>query len=697
MLFVLCKLESSIMMLLLLSTAMLSVGAVDLRRYTTTRSPTTTSSSFITNTNNCSLCSAPTDGRGNLICRWNLKKELTTIQKQQLAFSLHANNCKLNNNNTSQNMSPISHSRLDNIIPQTSASINSRTSLLHSTTAAAAAGISTTKTNNTTDFAAPAEAFSVCSLASNKKTAADNTTYYPSPYIDGANGSYRRHWNFTRTKQIVTLGPATMTADKIEQLFLSGADVFRLNFSHGLHDEKAKMVELIRSVEDKYKHPIAILADLQGPKLRIGMFETEKTIIHLTVGQLFQLDMSTERGTSSRVNLPHPEILTSLKIGDTMLLDDGKLRVRVVECDQPGIVQTVVEVGGPLSSKKGVNIPTVVVPISALSEKDKRDALFAKTLGVDWVALSFVQRPEDMEEVRALLGDEISLIAKIERPAAVDRIDEILDASDGIMVARGDLGVEISPESVPIVQKQIVRKCRKAGKPVIVATQMLESMIHSPSPTRAEASDVATAIYEGADAVMLSGETAAGKYPVEAVRMQRRIIEIAEGDAATYWDEGNSTTAVGDGVTAVDPLTDSITRAARDVAEAVNAKALAMFTLKGLTVRRASKMRPKIPILAITPLVKEARKLQLVWGIFPVVDPGLFQMQSCYFEKMVGRACELARREGLMSSPEDYLVVTTGIPFGKHRGTNLLKVCTGRSCGAWTGAEHDHQQFEREQ
>ncbi|MFM8679374.1 MAG: pyruvate kinase, partial [Alphaproteobacteria bacterium] len=329
------------------------------------------------------------------------------------------------------------------------------------------------------------------------------------------------------TKIVATLGPASSDPATIRKLFEAGADVFRLNFSHGSHDDHRARHAALREAEREIGHPIGILMDLQGPKLRVGTFESGRAT--LATGAAFRLDLDAAPGTERRACLPHPEIFAALKDGADLLVDDGKLRLRVgrhgadfAECE--------VVTGGTISDRKGVNVPGVVLPISPLTEKDRRDLAFGLELGVDWVALSFVQRPEDIAEARRLVQGRAGVLAKLEKPSAIERLEEIVDLCDAAMVARGDLGVEMPPETVPGTQKRIVRLCRRAGKPVIVATQMLETMVSSPTPTRAEASDVAPAVYDGADAVMLSAETASGKYPVEAVTIMEKIIESVEHD-----------------------------------------------------------------------------------------------------------------------------------------------------------------------
>ncbi|HKN28273.1 MAG TPA: pyruvate kinase [Roseiarcus sp.] len=330
-----------------------------------------------------------------------------------------------------------------------------------------------------------------------------------------------------KAKIVATLGPASASKDVIRALFEEGADVFRFNFSHGSHEEHQRRYDIVREIERETNRPITVLADLQGPKLRVGAFTEGR--ITLPTGGAFRLDLDRTPGDPTRVCMPHPEVFAALEPGVELRLDDGKLRL-VVETCGPDFANVRVLTGGPLSDRKGVSVVGPVLPLSALKEKDRVDLDFALRMGADWVALSFVQRPEDMRELRALVGDRAAVMAKLEKPSAIECLDDIVRLSDGIMVARGDLGVEMRPEQVPVIQRQILRVCRAAGKPVIVATQMLESMISAPTPTRAEASDVATAVYTGADAVMLSAESAAGQYPVEAVKMMDSIIGEVERD-----------------------------------------------------------------------------------------------------------------------------------------------------------------------
>mmetsp|Transcript_18741 Transcript_18741/g.66750 ORF Transcript_18741/g.66750 Transcript_18741/m.66750 type:complete len:559 (+) Transcript_18741:1-1677(+) len=472
------------------------------------------------------------------------------------------------------------------------------------------------------------------------------------------------------TKQLATLGPASSSPAMLEKLFAAGVDIFRLNFSHGSHAEKAALVDLIRTLEAKYEHPIAILADLQGPKLRVGVFDADK--ITLVAGQSFRFDLEDEPGSASRVTLPHPEIIQTLRPGDTLLIDDGKLRLTVT-ANSPGAVDTVVNVGGSISDRKGVNTPSIVLPISPLTPKDRADLDFLLTLQVDWVALSFVQRPSDIEELQNLIsahpsGRDVFIMAKLEKPAAVadGTLEKIVQLCDGIMVARGDLGVEMCPEDVPVLQKKIINVCRALGKPVVVATQMLESMIDSPTPTRAECSDIATAIYDGADAVMLSAESAAGSYPEEAVTMQRRVISRVEADAGYRLAQTL-------GVAAPQATaTDAITYAARQIVETIAAKCLIVFTQSGTTVLRASKGRPSVPILALTPSPETARKLALAWGVYArVIEPA---DSDDDFQDILFKAVETAKGIGFLDLPTDLAVVTAGLPLQTPGAANVLRV-----------------------
>ena len=458
---------------------------------------------------------------------------------------------------------------------------------------------------------------------------------------------------------LATLGPASDDADTIRELYLAGADAFRLNMSHGGHDEHAQSLAHIRALEKEFGRPTTILADLQGPKLRIGGFVDN--LVTVKTGQEFVLDRDEALGTSRRVNLPHTEIYDALEPGTRLLLDDGKLVLRVRSVD-PERIETMVEVGGALSNRKGVNVPDVVLPMAALTDKDRRDLSFATQQGVDWIALSFVQRPEDIAEARRLMGGEGALMAKIEKPAALQRLEEILELADGVMVARGDLGVELPPQDVPPLQKQIVACARRLGKPVVVATQMLESMIRAPTPTRAEVSDVATAVYDGADAIMLSAETAAGDWPREAVAMMDSIARSVERDPG-YLDRLHFTQTKPDSTTA-----DALAEAANGITRTVSAETIVCFTSSGSTVRRVSRERPQIPILALTPRIGTARRMGLLWGVHAVRTKDIGS-----FEEMIGKARRMALRTR-MATAGDKIIVLVGVPFGTPGSTNVIHV-----------------------
>jgi pyruvate kinase len=462
-----------------------------------------------------------------------------------------------------------------------------------------------------------------------------------------------------KAKIVATLGPASSDLATISALFEAGVDVFRFNFSHGTHAAHQARYDIVRDVERTFGRPIAILADLQGPKLRVGQFADGK--ITLVAGAEFTLDRVAQAGTTERVCLPHPELFEVINAGQSLLLDDGKMRLQVIANDGQKIRTRVVN-GGVLSDRKGVNVPDAVLPIPALTEKDKRDLEFALSLGVDWVALSFVQRPEDMLEARALIGDRAGLLAKLEKPAALDRLEEIVLVSDAIMVARGDLGVELPPERVPGVQKRILRMCRKHGKPIVIATQMLESMIVSPVPTRAEASDVASAIYDGADAVMLSAESASGSYPIEAVSMMNRIITEVEHDPLypNLIDAQHETPLPNRG--------DAICAALRDVTKIIGVVASVTYTTSGHTSLRAARERPLAPILSITPRLSTARRLALAWGVHSTVSLDVHNV-----DEMVAAACRTALAEGF-AKPGDQVAITAGMPFGQPGSTNLLRL-----------------------
>ncbi|WP_213685489.1 pyruvate kinase [Roseicyclus sp.] len=461
-------------------------------------------------------------------------------------------------------------------------------------------------------------------------------------------------------KIVATLGPASDGEHMIRKLYDAGADVFRLNMSHGGHAEIAARHAAIRKVEADVGRPIAILADLQGPKLRCGVFADDEGHV-LKNGASFRFDLDKTPGSESRVNLPHPEIFAALEPGARLLVNDGKVRLRVDACGADFADCTVIA-GGPVSNRKGVNVPDVVLPLAALSEKDRADLEFVCALGVDWLALSFVQRAADVHEARELARGRAAILSKIEKPAAVTAFDEILAVSDGIMVARGDLGVELPVQNVPPIQKRLVRKCRAAAKPVIVATQMLESMIESPMPTRAEVSDVATALYEGADAVMLSAESAAGAYPIEAVQTMNNVALEVENDS-NY----TSIMAASRNVARV-TTADAIVLAAREIAETVDIKAICCFTQSGNTAALVARERPQVPILALTPLVGVARRMCLTWGCHCYVTGEVNR-----FKGAVISAARIAR-EGGHATEADQIIVTAGVPFNVQGSTNILRV-----------------------
>ena len=468
-----------------------------------------------------------------------------------------------------------------------------------------------------------------------------------------------------RTKIVATVGPGSAPAAMLERLFVAGVDIFRLNFSHGSHDDHAEVVRALRALETRVGRPIRILADLQGPKLRVGTFADGA--VELTEGQPFRLDLDDAPGDGARVRLPHPEIIAAAREGATLMLDDGKLVLRVTGRGVDSL-DTIVLVGGRLSNRKGVNVPDILLPIPALTEKDRLDLAFALDAGADVIALSFVQRPGDVQEARDIVGNRAWILSKIEKPQALETLDEIIELSDAVMVARGDLGVELPAEDVPLVQKRIVRTARLLGKPVVVATQMLESMISAPTPTRAEASDVATAVFDGGDAVMLSAETAVGKYPTEAVGIMDRIIRRTEHDPA--WTtllhalrprrENNA-------------IADAIGAAAEQVAETLEAGAIVAYTLSGKSAARIARERPSSPILGLAGNIEAARRLALVWGIHALaVDQS---NQAATMGDAVRRAADAARQEGF-AGRGGRIVVVAGVPFGMAGTTNTLRVVT---------------------
>ncbi|NDA45675.1 MAG: pyruvate kinase [Alphaproteobacteria bacterium] len=468
-----------------------------------------------------------------------------------------------------------------------------------------------------------------------------------------------------RVKIIATLGPASQDHQTIAALFDAGVDVFRINMSHGTHEDLHARVKMLRAIEKEKRRPIGILVDLQGPKLRVGEFL--EGAAELKKGDEFILDAQKTPGDAHRVYLPHPEILKALAPGHKILIDDGKIALHVTKAS-PTSAQCRVDVGGRISNRKGVSLPDTDIPVSAMTAKDRSDLEAALHAGIDWIAVSFVQRPEDIAEVKKSARGRALVLAKIEKPQAIARLDEIIEISDALMVARGDLGVEMPLEKVPGLQKRITRAARRMGKPVVVATQMLESMISAPVPTRAEVSDVATAVFEGADAVMLSAESAAGQYPLESVRVMNRIAEEVEQDPI-YRSIINAQRASPEETGA-----DAIAAAARDVAETLDLKAIVAWTSSGSTAFRIARERPKPPILALTPNPITARRLALVWGVHSVVTKDAHDIDD-----MAQRGCKFANREGF-ASEGDRVIIVAGVPFGTPGATNMLRI-------AFTGKE----------
>lgn len=462
-----------------------------------------------------------------------------------------------------------------------------------------------------------------------------------------------------RVKILATLGPASSSEDMIRSLYEAGADLFRINMSHSSHEVMRSLVAAIRSVEKSVDRPIGVLGDLQGPKLRVGKFAGGKET--LEIGQTFTLDDNDEPGDNSRVFLPHPEILKSVQPGHRLLIDDGRLQLTAEKADGRSIVCRVVS-GTLISDKKGVSLPDTDLPVGALTDKDRKDLDALLAAGVDWIALSFIQRPDDLAEVRKIARGRAALLSKIEKPQAVTRLDEIIELSDALMVARGDLGVEMPLEAVPGIQKHITRAGRRAGKPVVVATQMLESMISAPVPTRAEVSDVANAVFEGADAVMLSAESAAGDYPVEAVATMNSIAERVERDP-TYAGIINAQRPEPEATGA-----DAISLATRQIAETLKLSAIITYTASGTTGLRAARERPQLPIIALSPVLETARRLSIVWGLHCVVTDDARDLDD-----MVDRACNIAFREKFVK-PGDRVIITAGVPLRTPGATNMLRI-----------------------
>jgi len=462
-----------------------------------------------------------------------------------------------------------------------------------------------------------------------------------------------------KVKILATLGPASSSREMIEKLFVAGADVFRINMSHTSHALLKELHGCIRSVESSLNRPIGILADLQGPKIRIGTFKDKE--VQIKAGDTFTFDTNEAPGDNQRVYLPHPEIFASVKVGDFLLLNDGRLRVEITGVSSNRIDTTII-FGGTLSNRKGVNLPNTLLPIPALTEKDRADLEAAASIGVDWIALSFVQRPEDVAEARSLIAGRAGVMAKIEKPSALLCLEDILKVSDGIMVARGDLGVELPLETVPARQKQLTRAARRAGKPVVVATQMLESMIVDPVPTRAEVSDVATAVYEGADAIMLSAESASGAWPEKAVATMDKIAQSAEGDSFyrgimnAQRNDPQPTTA------------DAISTAARSISETLSVAAIVSYTESGSTAMRVARERPNIPIITLTPIAATARRLALAWGQHCILTPNANDL-----EHMIDTACQFASSEGFADEGQR-IIITVGVPLGSPGSTNMLRI-----------------------
>ena len=466
-----------------------------------------------------------------------------------------------------------------------------------------------------------------------------------------------------KAKILATLGPASCTSEIIEKLFVAGCDVFRMNFSHGTIEEHRKNYDTIRKLEKKYNHATCILGDLQGPKLRVGNFKNDKA--KLNKGNNFILDLDNTPGDEKRVNFPHPEIYENLTPNTIILIDDGKIKLQVIEQNVDKLTTEILN-DGIVSNNKGVNIPEIILPISSLTLKDKSDLNKALEMGVDWIALSFVQTADDIEELQKIVNGKAAIMAKIEKPAAIKNINSIIRLSDGIMIARGDLGVELPTEQVPVIQKNIINLCREFGKPVVVATQMLESMINNQTPTRAEASDVANAIYDGTDAVMLSAESAIGAYPIESVTIMNRIIESVENDSKNF-DLG-----VNDNLVSrikSDSSVDAITNAAYTIAYNAEANAIVTFSVSGKTTMRMSKERAPVLVVGLSPNINTARRVQLNWGV-----------HSCHTKQdanntteMVNIACTIVKDKNL-AKPGDSIVITAGVPFGNAGSTNLLRI-----------------------
>ena len=467
-----------------------------------------------------------------------------------------------------------------------------------------------------------------------------------------------------KAKILATLGPSSSSPKIIDELFNAGCDVFRLNFSHGTIEDHRKNYENIRNLEKQYNHTTCILADLQGPKLRIGNFNNKK--IEVKKGQEFILDLNSAPGDQKRVNFPHKEIYDILTPNSEILIDDGKIRLQIIKQENDNLVTEVLN-DGILSDNKGINIPGIILPISSLTSKDKSDLTKALDMGVDWVALSFVQTHKDIEELKKLVGNKASIMAKIEKPSAVKNLDQIINASDGLMIARGDLGVELPTEQVPVIQKNIINRCREYGKPVVVATQMLESMVVNNVPTRAEASDVANAIYDGTDAVMLSAESAIGSFPIESVTIMNKIIQSVENDNDNFnLEELHKNNGI---VEKSNSTIDAITSAAYTIAKNAGAKAIVTFSVSGKTTMRMAKERAPVLIIGLSPNINTARKVQITWGVYSIHS----EQDARSATEMVSIAC-LAIKNKKLAKNGDSIVITAGVPFGNAGSTNLLRI-----------------------
>ncbi len=460
-------------------------------------------------------------------------------------------------------------------------------------------------------------------------------------------------------KIVATMGPASDPPERLAMLIDAGVNCFRLNFSHGAREDHKRRLEAVRSAEIRAGRPVGVFADLQGPKIRVGAFVDGQ--INLRYGELVRIEASIAPGEAGLIRLPHPELVAVLAEGDILKLDDGKMQITIVERTGDSL-KARVDFGGVLKNQKGLNVPTRRIPVSALTEKDREDLAYALELGVDYIALSFVQHPDDVREARALIGERAGIISKIEKPSALDEIEAIVEVSDAVMVARGDLGVELPPEQVPIAQRKIIRVARAAGRPVIVATHMLESMVDAPTPTRAEASDVASAVYQGADAVMLSAESAVGRHPETAVAIMDRIIRAVEADEA-YWAGLPRDMTPPQATTA-----DAIALSARHITDVLDCAAVVAYTATGSTALRVARERPRCGVIGLTPVLETARRLALVWGVRSVVTEDVSNV-----EEMVGKAEEAVRQLGVVASG-DRVVVIAGIPFGRAGKTNTIRI-----------------------